>query len=85
MDGGSEAHSELSQGERLPLSLHGDTEIPGPTALVLLLPTVNISVCCAHYGRDCIHMFTPGPATLRNHVNISKVFHELRGQKDTTI
>ena len=85
MDGGSEAHSELSQGERLPLSLHGDTEIPGPTALVLLPPTVNISVCCAQYGRDCIHMFTPGPATLRNHVNISKVFHELREQKDTTI
>ena len=85
MDGGSEAHSELSQGERLPLSLHGDTEIPGSTALVLLPPTVNISVCCAQYGRDCIHMFTPGPATLRNHVNISKVFHELRGQKDSTI
>ena len=50
MDGGSEAHSELSQGERLPLSLHGDTEIPGPTALVLLSPTVHISVCCAQYG-----------------------------------
>ena len=85
MDGGSEAHSELSQSKRVPLSLHGDAEIPGPSALILLPPTFNISVCCAQYGRDCIHMFTPGPATLRNHVNISKVFHELREQKDTTI
>lgn len=30
-----------------------------------------------------IHMFTHGPATLSNHVNISEAFHELRGQKDT--
>ena len=85
MDGGSEAHSELSQRERVPLSLHGDAEIPGPSALILLPPTFNISMCCAQYGQDRIHMFTPGPATLRNHVNISKVFHELREQKDTTI
>lgn len=85
MGAGSEAHSELSQRERLPLSLHGDAEIPGPNALILLPPTFNISMCCAQYGQDHIHMFTPGPETLRNHVNISKVFHELRGQKDTTI
>ena len=67
------------------LSLHGDAEIPGPSALILLPPTFNISMCCAQYGQDCIHMLSPGPATLRNHVNISKVFHELREQKDTTI
>ena len=85
MDGGSEAHSELSQRERLLFSLHGDTEIPGPSALILLPPTLTISMCCAQYGQDCIHMFSLGPATLRNHVNINKVFHELRGQKDTTI
>ena len=85
MDGGSEAHSELSQSKRVPLSLHGDAEIPGPSALILLPPTFNISMCCAQYGQDCIHMLSPGPATLRNHVNISKVFHELREQKDTTI
>ena len=85
MDGGSEAHSELSQRERLPLSLHGDMEIPGPSALILLPPTLTISMCCAQYGQGCTHMFTSGPATLRNYVNITKVFHELRGQKDTTI
>jgi len=84
MGAGSEAHSELSQRERLPLSLHGDAEIPGPNALILLPLTFNISMCCAQYGQDRIHMFTPGPETLRNHVNISKVFHVLRGQKDTT-
>lgn len=71
MDGGSEAHSEPSRRERLLFSLHGDTEIPGPSALILLPPTLNISMCCAQYGQDCIHMFTSGPATLRNRVNIS--------------
>ena len=71
MDGGSEAHSELSRRERLPLSLHGDMEIPGHSSLILLPPTLNISMCCAQYGHYCIHMFTSGPATLRNSVHIS--------------
>ena len=34
----SEAHSELSQRERLLFSLHGDTEIPGPSALIFSNP-----------------------------------------------
>ena len=44
MDGGSEAHLELSQRERVPLSLHGDAEIPGPSALILLPPTSIVSM-----------------------------------------
>ena len=75
----------LRERERLLFSLHGDIEIPGPSALILLPPILNISMCCAQDGQDCIHMFSLGPATMRNHVNINKVFHELRGQKDTTI
>ena len=40
---------------------------------------------CAKYGQDCIYIFTSGPTTLRKYVNISKIFHEERGQKDTKI
>ena len=58
-------------------------EVPGHSGLILLPTMVNISECFAQYQQDYIHVFTPGPFTLRNHVNVSKVFHKLRGQKDT--
>lgn len=76
MDGGSEVHSELSQRERerFPLSLRGHTEIPGPSALILLPPTFNVCMCCAQYGQDCIHMFTLGSATLRTMLIYIKYF-----------
>lgn len=63
------------------ISLSLNIEIPGPGGLILLPPTFNTSKCC---GR-CVHMFTPGPHTLRKHVNTSEEFHEERGQKYTEV
>ena len=71
--------------DNISLSLHGYKEIPGPRGLIWLTLAFNISMCCPLLCQGCIHMFIPGCPNLKKHANISKVFHEDRGQKDIRI
>ena len=71
MDRGSEAHSELSQREKAPfLSTWRYRDSRAQCSHFTLTHIEYFYVLCPD-GQDCIHMFTPGPATLRNLVNIS--------------